>query len=142
MTFNELHKYIAVLSRDHTATGVINYKAALDIYKKSQQVENYISEYDAINQAVDYYTKKWQSMYQSTKDLKFLKCIAVANKVRSEEISFNEAEVLFKGKHFDNFDAMLRYVKTCQWSRHLSYSLLKSIFEMMEISYDNKNGES
>lgn len=142
MTLDELHKFIALVSKDHTTSGVLTYKAALDIYQKAKQIEYYISEYDAVNQAVEYFTNKWQALYTNTKDKKYLKYIATANRIYSKEIPYNEAELLFRGKYFETFEELLQYAKTCYWSQHLSYKALKSIFDMMEISYDNQDGES
>lgn len=108
-------------------------EAAYMILSKANEIENYISEEDKVNQAAQYYTNVWKNALELTDNNKFKTYISVAKQSLNHMATFNEVEHLVKEK-YESFDELADFVRRTAWANKVSYATLKEVFAIMELN--------
>lgn len=133
MNLSSLRQFANSLGSQHNALAKLRREAAYMILNKANEIENYISEEDKVNQAAQYYTNVWKNALELTDNSKFKTYISVAKQSLNHMATFNEVEHLVKEK-YESFDELADFVRRTAWANKVSYATLKEVFAIMELN--------
>ena len=129
MTNADIQKTINSLSTLTDTTSRQTVAALRLLAKEILCTNNYVTEEDRLNQAVTRLIKFWSRQSASAYSL----YIKVISKLKNKMYSFSEVEKLTEELDCPTFNIFLNKVKQQNWAKYVTYSDLKSIYNLRHL---------
>ena len=129
MTNADIQKTINSLSMLTDTTSKQTVAALRRLAKEILYTDNYVTEEDRLNKAIVRLVKFWSRQPDPIYSL----YIRIISKLKNKMYSFSEVEKLTEELNCFTFDIFLNQVRRQSWAKYVTYSDLKSIYNLRHL---------